>query len=136
VADASLLLMSRYGFCAPNDARMRATYEFIQRELGRGPLLYRLGPGFDRMPSGEGAFLIASFWAVEYLAQCGEIEQARRRFERLLAFANDVGLYAEEIDTGNGAALGNFPQAFSHVGVIVAAMTLQQEQQRRERAHA
>ena len=124
VPDASLLLMARYGFRPAQDARVRATFECIERELGRGPLLYRLPPGADRLPSREGAFLIASFWSVDYLVRCGETERARERFEHLLAIANDLGLYGEEADPETNAALGNFPQAFSHVGLLAAAFCL------------
>ena len=76
------------------------------------------------MEGGEGAFGVCSFWAVEYLARAGEKEAATEAFERLLAHANDVGLFAEEIDPQTGAALGNFPQAFTHVGLINAALAL------------
>lgn len=72
----------------------------------------------------EGAFGICSFWAGEYLARAGRVEEARERFEDLLGYANDVGLFAEEIDPRTGAALGNFPQAFTHVGLINAAVQM------------
>jgi GH15 family glucan-1,4-alpha-glucosidase len=78
----------------------------------------------DGLPAGEGAFGLCSFWAVECLARGGDLEAARAAFEDLLGYANDVGLYAEEIDPESGAALGNFPQAFTHVGLINAALTL------------
>jgi len=74
--------------------------------------------------AGEGAFGIASFWAVECLARGGDLDVATATFERLLARANDVGLYAEEIAPDTGAPLGNFPQAFTHVGLINAALTI------------
>jgi GH15 family glucan-1,4-alpha-glucosidase len=78
----------------------------------------------DGLPRGEGAFGICSFWAVECRALRGDVLGATMAFERLLAYANDVGLLAEEIDPETGAALGNFPQAFTHVGLINAALTL------------
>jgi GH15 family glucan-1,4-alpha-glucosidase len=78
----------------------------------------------DGLPPGEGAFGICSFWAVECVTRGGNVEGAARTFERLLAYANDVGLFAEEIDPDTGAALGNFPQAFTHIGLINAALTL------------
>jgi GH15 family glucan-1,4-alpha-glucosidase len=78
----------------------------------------------DGFPGGEGAFGICSFWAVECQARGGDLNSATRAFEELLRYSNDVGLYAEEIDPGTGAALGNFPQAFTHVGLINAALTL------------
>lgn len=122
--DAALLLMPRYGYCDPNAPRMQGTYAYIERTLGQGPLLSRYPPGYDRMPPGEGAFGIACFWAVDYLARAGRLDEAHERFRRLLAYANEVGLYAEEIDPSTGAALGNFPQAFTHVGLITAALSL------------
>ena len=78
----------------------------------------------DGLPPGEGAFGICGFWAVEALALSGELEAATAAFEDLLGYANDVGLYSEEYDPGSRAALGNFPQAFTHVGLINAAVTL------------
>jgi GH15 family glucan-1,4-alpha-glucosidase len=129
--DATLLLLSWYGFEAPGSERMRQTYRRIRDQLGAGDgLLYRYHsePATDEgEPSspGEGAFGICSFWAVEYLALGGGTpEEARNLFERLCRYANDVGLFAEEIDPGTGAALGNFPQAFTHVGLINAALSL------------
>jgi GH15 family glucan-1,4-alpha-glucosidase len=123
--DASLLLLARHGFIEARDNKMRATYARIQSELGAGPLLYRFPEGFDDfLPPGEGAFLITSFWAVEYMILAGETIAARERFEALLGYANDLGLFAEEADPESGEALGNFPQAFSHTGLINAALLL------------
>lgn len=93
-------------------------------ELGCGALLYRYRKGFDGLEGAESPFGICSFWAVDYLARAGRIDEAGGRFERLLSYANDVGLYAEEIDAETGAAIGNFPQAFTHVGLINAALSL------------
>jgi GH15 family glucan-1,4-alpha-glucosidase len=124
--DASLLLLARCGFIDANHPRMIGTYERIERELGDNGLIYRFRAGFDDfLPPGEGSFGIASFWAIDYLALRGDLDKATQRFERLLSYANDLGLYAEEIDPQTGAALGNFPQAFTHVGLINAALTLQ-----------
>jgi GH15 family glucan-1,4-alpha-glucosidase len=122
--DASLILAARCGYRSPNHPRMRGTYEFIERSLGVDGMLYRYVPATDGLPGKEGTFGIASFWAVEYLARAGRIAEAGDRFERLLQRSNDLGLYAEEIDPETGAALGNFPQAFTHVGLITAAMAL------------
>jgi len=130
--DATLLLLAWYGFEPPGSDRMRATYQRIREQLGAGNgLLYRyrrmLEPekAGDPVSPGEGAFGISSFWAVEYLALGGEsVDEALELFERLSGYANDVGLFAEEIDPGSGAALGNFPQAFTHVGLINAALSL------------
>jgi GH15 family glucan-1,4-alpha-glucosidase len=122
--DASLLLMGCLGYKEPSHPRMRATFERIQERLGRDGLLHRYEESYDGLPSREGAFGICSFWAVDNLARRGEREAAERCFERVLFCANDVGLFAEEIDVETGAALGNFPQAFTHVGLINAAMAV------------
>jgi GH15 family glucan-1,4-alpha-glucosidase len=123
--DASLLLLSRYGYAGGDSARMRGTLEAVLTRLGRNGLLHRYLTD-DGLPPGEGAFGICSFWAVDALAFAGDMTRATAMFERLLGCANDVGLYAEEIDPETGAALGNFPQAFTHVGLIDAALTLQE----------
>ena len=125
--DASLLVLPLYRYVPATAPRMRSTLAHVLATLGRGEaLLYRYLTHRldDGLPPGEGCFGIASFMAVDCLARAGEVEHAARRFERLLAYANDVGLYAEEIDPETGAALGNFPQAFTHVGLINAAFTL------------
>ncbi len=122
---ASLLVLPLYEYIPGDDPRMRSTFKRIERHLGRGSLIYRyLADTDDGLPPGEAAFGICSFWAVECAARMGDLQGARRRFEELLGYANDVGLYAEEIDPSSGGALGNFPQAFSHVGLINAALTI------------
>lgn len=123
-ADASLLVLARSGYLPADHPRIRGTFDYIEAELGRAPLVYRYRPGTDGLEGGEGTFGIASFWAVDYLARIGETDRALERFEALLGYANDVGLYAEEIDPDNGEALGNFPQAYTHVGLLMAACTL------------
>jgi GH15 family glucan-1,4-alpha-glucosidase len=130
--DASLLLMTSLGYKEPNDARMRGTYDLIRRRLGRNELLYRYEPDIDCLPPGEGAFGICSFWAVDYLAGRGDIDAARQMFEHVLSLANDLDLFAEEIDPQDGSQLGNFPQAFTHVGVILAALSLARAERRQE----
>lgn len=122
--DASLILAARCGYRSANHPRMQGTYDFIDRSLGVDGMLYRYVPATDGLPGKEGAFGIASFWAVEYLALADRIAEAGERFEHLLTRSNDLGLYAEEVDPETGAALGNFPQAFTHVGLITAAMAL------------
>ncbi|HET8834740.1 MAG TPA: glycoside hydrolase family 15 protein [Gemmatimonadales bacterium] len=120
--DANLLLLPWYGFEAAESERMRGTYRRIRERLGAGPLLYRYRT--DESP-GEGAFGVCCFWAAEYLAMGGgTVDQARELFERLCDYGNDLGLFGEEIDPETGAALGNFPQAFTHVGLINAALSL------------
>jgi GH15 family glucan-1,4-alpha-glucosidase len=123
--DASLLTLPLYGYVDAAHPRMAATCAGIHERLGRDGLIFRYADDTrDGLPSGEGAFGICSFWAVECRARGGDREGAAAAFARLLGYANDVGLFAEEIDPGTGAALGNFPQAFTHVGLINAALTL------------
>jgi GH15 family glucan-1,4-alpha-glucosidase len=121
--DAALLLLGWYGYEPPTSPRMRGTWRLVRERLSPRPgLLYRYEPSRAR---GEGAFGICSAWAVEHLARGGgSVEEAVAWLEGLLARANDVGLFAEEIDPRTGAALGNFPQGFTHVGVVNAVLTL------------
>lgn len=121
--DASLLLLAIYGYVDPAAPRMRQTCERIHERLGQDGLLYRY-LGHDGLPPGEGAFGICSFWGVECRARQGEVAKAAADFERVCSYANDVGLFAEEMDPESGTLLGNFPQAFTHVGLINAALTL------------
>lgn len=129
--DSSLLLMVCLGYQRPPAARMRQTYDLIQRRLARNGLLYRYETDVDRLTEREGAFGICSFWDVDYLVCSGEVAAAHRLFEHLLSFANDVGLFAEEILPDDGSPLGNFPQAFTHVGVIFSALGLANPEARR-----
>jgi GH15 family glucan-1,4-alpha-glucosidase len=124
LVDASLLLLPRYGFLPATDPRMKSTYARVREKLGRGPLLQRYEEGTeDGLPPGEASFGICAFWAVECQARGGDVAGARRTFEELLSYGNDLGLFAEEI-APDGSALGNFPQAFTHIGLINAALTL------------
>jgi GH15 family glucan-1,4-alpha-glucosidase len=123
--DASLLLLGLRGFDDPaRSPRLLGTLAAVRAGLESNGLLYRYPPGIDGLPGGEAAFGICSFWLAEFLARAGLVEEALSRFERVLGFANDLGLFAEEIDPRTGAALGNFPQAFTHVGLISAALAL------------
>lgn len=124
--DASLLLLSRYGYLDARSARAKRTREAVRRGLGRNGLLYRYRRGGDGLPGEEGAFGICSFWAVGDLALAGEVEEAEALFTHLLTYSNDVGLFAEEIEPDSGSALGNFPQAFTHVGLIDAALLIEE----------
>jgi GH15 family glucan-1,4-alpha-glucosidase len=133
--DASLLIMPLVFFLAPNDPRMLSTLAAILESPRNGglvsdSLVYRYPPqaGIDGLPGEEGTFNMCSFWLVEALARAGEripenLNQARLLFERMLGYANHLGLYAEQ--TGpQGEALGNFPQAFTHLALISAAFNL------------
>jgi GH15 family glucan-1,4-alpha-glucosidase len=122
--DASLLLMGCIGYQDPGNVRMRGTFDRIHERLGRNGLLYRYDPRSDHLASPEGAFGICSFWAIDNLARRGDIEAAEHAFNHILSFSNDVGLFAEEIDPDTAEALGNFPQAFTHVGLINGALAL------------
>jgi GH15 family glucan-1,4-alpha-glucosidase len=124
--DASLLMLPLVGFLPADDSRMRGTVQAIQQELMRDGFVdrYISDPGVDGLPSGEGAFLLCSFWLADNLALQGNYADARKMFERLLALRNDVGLLSEEYDPVSGRLVGNFPQAFSHVGLINTAANL------------
>jgi GH15 family glucan-1,4-alpha-glucosidase len=125
--DASVLLMPLVGFLPPDDPRMVSTVAALERELLVDGLLLRYRTeedGVDGLPQGEGVFLACSFWLVEVLALLGRREEAQALFERLLALRNDVGLLAEEYDPRAGRQLGNFPQAFTHLALVEAAIAL------------
>jgi GH15 family glucan-1,4-alpha-glucosidase len=122
--DASLLLLSLMGYADPQSPRMRATLARVDQRLAVNGLLYRYRGEDDGLTGNEGAFGICSFWGVEARALQGDITKACHDFEHLLSFGSDLGLFAEEIEPGTGAALGNFPQAFTHVGLINAAVTI------------
>jgi len=126
--DASLLMIPLVGFLPPEDARVRSTIAAIERELvvDGFVLRYRTEAGKDGLPPGEGAFLACSFWLADNLALQGREGEARELFERLLGLRNDVGLLAEEFDPRARRQLGNFPQAFSHLALIGAAMNLRE----------
>jgi len=118
--DAAVLLNARIGYVSPDDERMLSTIDAVRDELGAGgPLLYR----FTDMRGREGAFVACSFWLVTALVRAGRPDEARRQMDAMLELANDVGLYAEEIDSDTHAFLGNFPQALSHLALITAAVT-------------
>jgi GH15 family glucan-1,4-alpha-glucosidase len=124
--DASSLLLSLTGFLEARDPRMLATIERIQRELTHTPHVYRYDvdkAANDGLSGHEGTFNICSFWLVEALARAGRVEEARLSLEHMLTYANHVGLYAEEIAT-TGEALGNFPQAFTHLALIRACLSV------------
>jgi GH15 family glucan-1,4-alpha-glucosidase len=127
--DASLLLGVLMGYGQGCEPRLKQTVEAVRRHLGSGPLLYRY-TGEDGLEGDEGFFLCCSFWLVEALSRCGRPDDAAEMMEQLLALANDVGLYAEEIDAATGEFLGNFPQALVHLALISAAVAMEKEQLR------
>ncbi len=129
--DASALMLPLIGFISPNDKRILGTIQAVEKHLGVGPLIYRYRVN-DKMEGKEGAFVLCSFWMVACLARAGKVVKAREMFEKLLMYANHVGLYAEEIDPSNGEGLGNYPQAFSHMGLIMAAHELDKAVKRTE----
>jgi GH15 family glucan-1,4-alpha-glucosidase len=121
--DASLLLLADIGFVAPDDQRFVATVEAIGRVLRQGDNLFRyIAP--DDFGTPETAFTICSFWYIDALAAIGRMDEARRLFEQLLARRNPLGLLSEDVHPKTGELWGNFPQTYSHVGLINAAMRL------------
>jgi GH15 family glucan-1,4-alpha-glucosidase len=124
--DASLLVLPRIGFLPSSDQRLRSTIMRIKQDLSRGALVYRYRTS-DHLAGDEGAFLLCSFWLVEALAAIGEVDQAVEHFETLLSYASAHHLLSEEVDPATGMALGNYPQAFSHIGLINSALALNQK---------
>jgi GH15 family glucan-1,4-alpha-glucosidase len=124
--DASLLMLPTLGFIEADDPRMIGTVKLIRQELETGGFIrrYITDPAIDGLPHGEGVFLLCTFWLADYLALQGEYDEAEEIFERLLSLRNDVGLLAEQYDPVARRQLGNFPQAFSHVGLINTARNL------------
>ncbi len=125
VLDASLLLMPRVGFVAPRDRAWLSTLEAMDRKLVSDSLVYRYDPAAspDGLRGSEGTFSLCTFLYVDALARAGRVSQARYTFEKMQTYANHVGLFAEEVGP-SGEQLGNFPQAFTHLSLIMAATTL------------
>ena len=124
--DAGLLLLPLTGFLPPDDPRIVATIAAIEADLIEDGfvLRYRTDDGTDGLPGHEGAFLACTFWLVEVYAMSGRLDEAKALFDRLLGYGNDLGLFSEEYDTGVKRLVGNFPQAFTHVGLVSASMRL------------
>ncbi|WP_019060662.1 glycoside hydrolase family 15 protein [Streptomyces prunicolor] len=126
--DAALLLIPRFGFLPPDDPRVVGTVDAVREALGHDGFVRRYDTAADTpvdgLPGDEGAFLACSFWLVDALQMTGRKKEARVLFERLVGLANDVGLLAEEYDPVAGRQLGNFPQAFSHIGLVSSALAL------------
>ncbi len=125
VLDASILQMPLVNFVVPTDMQWISTLKAIKRELVSDSLVYRYNPSAspDGLPGSEGTFSLCTFWYVDALARSGYLEEARLTFDKMLTYANHLGLYAEEIGP-TGEQLGNFPQAFTHLALINAAVTL------------
>ena len=127
--DASLLTIPLYGFLPVEDPRVRCTLEAVRRELLVDGFVQRYRQdeeveAVDGLPPGEGAFFLCSFWFVDNLVLLGELDEAREMFERLLLLRNDLGLLSEEYDPALDRLVGNFPQAFSHIGLVNTALLL------------
>lgn len=129
VLDASLLLMPRVGFISPKDPAWLSTLDAMDEELVSDSLVYRYNPAAspDGLRGSEGTFNLCSFLYVEALARAGRLHQARYAFDKMLTYANHVGLFAEEIGP-SGEQLGNFPQAFTHLALVAAALALEEAQ--------
>jgi GH15 family glucan-1,4-alpha-glucosidase len=127
--DAATLLIPAFGFLPPDDERVIGTIEAVQRELMADGLVlrYRTEEPTDGLPPGEGAFLPCTFWLVDALSLIGRDDEARSLFDRLTGLCNDVGLLSEEYDAAGDRLVGNFPQAFSHVGLVASAFRLHRE---------
>jgi GH15 family glucan-1,4-alpha-glucosidase len=131
--DASNLMLAITGFLPATDARMLATIEAIDQRLtdDRGLVYrYRTEAGVDGLAGEEGTFLLCTFWLAQALALAGRVDRAREVFERAARYVNDVGLLAEEVDPTTGELLGNFPQAFSHIGLVNAAWAISEAEKR------
>ena len=130
--DASCLLIPLVGFLPANDERVVGTVRAIEQELMRGGFVERYhadedNADVDGLPPGEGAFLPCSFWLAAVRAQQGRLDEAVELYERLLGLRNDLGLISEEYDPENERLVGNFPQAFTHIGIVETAFTLTKE---------
>ncbi|ELZ33885.1 glycoside hydrolase 15-like protein [Halogeometricum pallidum JCM 14848] len=131
--DATGLLIPLTGFLPPDDERVRSTVDAIREKLATEEgLVFRYKGGADPLPGEEGAFVLCSFWLVDALAVTGRVDEAEAIFESVLDYAEPLGLLSEEIDAETGRLLGNFPQAFSHIGLVNAALYLAEARLDRE----
>jgi GH15 family glucan-1,4-alpha-glucosidase len=130
--DASNLMLPIVGFLPATHPRMKATIDAVAERLTDEHGLvfrYRAEEGVDGLAGTEGTFLLCTFWLAQAQAMAGEVDAARATFERAARYANDLGLLAEEVDSETGELLGNFPQAFSHIGLVNAAWAISQAEQ-------
>lgn len=123
VLDASAMVMPLVGFLPPTDPRVRSTVERVRERLASGGLVYRYVTE-DGLPGGEATFTLCSFWLVDNLALDGRADEARALFERVVGYANDLGLLSEEIEPASGELLGNYPQGFTHLALIRSALNI------------
>ena len=121
--DAALLLMPLMRYISPTDPRWLSTMERIERCLSEDSLVFRYEPGTDGLAGEEGSFSACSFWLIECLARAGQVDKARLLFDKMLGYANHLGLYSEQLGS-SGEHLGNFPQALTHLALISAATYL------------
>ncbi len=130
--DSAVLRISQVRFLPDRDPRILSTIRAIERRLGEGVLVrrYRTEELEDGLGGDEGAFFMTSFWLADALAHVGDLEAAQRRFERLLAFGSPLHLFSEEVDTRSGELLGNFPQAFTHLALVGAAVNIERARHR------
>ena len=127
--DATVLLLPIVGFLHPDDPRVLSSIDAVRDQLtdARGLVhRYHTGSGVDGLDGQEGTFLLCTFWLAHALALAGRTREGAEVFERAASYVNDVGLLAEEIDSTTGELLGNFPQAFSHIGLVNAAWAIDQ----------
>jgi GH15 family glucan-1,4-alpha-glucosidase len=128
VPDAAALLVPAVGLVAADDPLVTRTIEVILDKLSEDGLLHRYLAD-DGLRGGEGAFLLCSFWLVDVLTHAGRVPEAEKLLERLVGLANDVGIYAEEVDPATGEHLGNTPQAFTHMALVISLAHLSAAQE-------
>ncbi len=133
--DASCLLLPLVGFLPPDDPRMRSTVDRVLERLTDARGFVSRYDGEDGLQGGEGTFSLCSFWLVDNLAMQGRVDEARSLFERLVSYAGRLGLFSEEIEQGEGRALGNYPQAFTHIALINSAHNLRRAEWLRAEHH-
>ncbi|HEX3558395.1 MAG TPA: glycoside hydrolase family 15 protein [Pyrinomonadaceae bacterium] len=132
--DASALIIPQTGFLPPTDVRVKSTVERISERLTSHGLVYRY-LNEDGLPGGEGTFALCSFWLVDNLAAQGRVDEAKGLFEKIVGYANDLGLLSEEIDPVNDELLGNYPQGFSHLALIRSALNISRAEADGEKEH-